>query len=99
MAAAEALDDRYRLAQIVVEFRRVRDGMLADPIGCHVDLLGGWGDAGSHESSRRLCPPVDFASLLRFDPDRLARGLAQHAVGEVDLGQGAAVLPHERDSK
>src|SRR3984893_16256426 len=31
-------------------------------------------------------------SLLRFDPDRLARGLAQHAVGKIERCSGAAVL-------
>src|SRR6516162_5193651 len=39
IAATEALDHGKCVAQIFLEFRRVDDGVLTDPIGCHFSLL------------------------------------------------------------
>src|SRR6478672_4114619 len=39
ITTAEALDYWNYLAQVFLEFCRVHDGVLADPIGYHCDLL------------------------------------------------------------
>src|ERR1700731_2314277 len=35
ITAAHALNHRNHLAQILLEFCRVQDGVLPDPVGCH----------------------------------------------------------------